>query len=89
MLVPETILFFSVSDLDNKEIVAKKVERFPHRMCEKGNILSQVEAIFFLYAVLSCPPFLNASIFPKRETQRCLFTVTVELKNRCLDCNSF
>lgn len=63
LLVPEKVLLFSVSDLDNKEIVAKKEGKFLHCKCESGDILSQVEVIFFLPAVLLFASFLEYKYF--------------------------
>lgn len=37
LLVPEKVLRFSISDLDNKDSVAKKEGKFPHCKCEKGD----------------------------------------------------
>lgn len=67
LLIPGKVLLSGVSDLDNKEIVSKKVGKFPHCKCEKGDILSQVEAISLLSAVLFFPPFLKCKYFSKAK----------------------
>lgn len=55
-------------------MVAKKVGKFSHCKCEKGDILSQVEAFFFLSSVLSFPPFLKWKCSKQKGKYLCLLS---------------